>query len=44
LPGGAINGSATIDLLKKKEIRFDSLEIYLLVRVKFIDMLEKTKF
>ena len=28
----------------EKRIRFDSLEIYLSVRIKFIDMLEETEF
>ena len=44
LPGGTIKGSGRIQVVGKKEKRFDSSKIYLLLGVKFIDMLEKTKF
>jgi hypothetical protein len=44
LPGGTIKGSGRIQIVGKKEKRFDSSKICLSARIKFIDMLEETKF
>jgi hypothetical protein len=44
LPGGTINEISDGLVVGKREKRFDSSEIYLPLGVKFIDMLEKTKF
>jgi len=44
LPGGTIDEISDGLDVGKREKRFDSSKIYLLLGVKFIDMLEKTKF
>ena len=43
LPGGTTKAIGNESIVGKRK-RFDSLKIFLPARVKFIDMLEKTKF